>query len=548
MGIRSRDEHGATAVLFALLALVLLGVSALAVDVGQVYAKRAALQSNVDLAVMAAAAELDSDGACNPEVVAAAIDYLQKDTNEVPDQVTLDLGGSPGDGDGFIRCNDWKVELWAPTAHVDYGLARAVMNEDTADEGIDVPAYAAAQIKSPSQTDTLPMYAVSGCDNGAQTLTDPPPGPAPTSTAPPTTPVGDADIKNPLTVTPNDVDSGTAAPYPVTVTGEVKSLGGYTAQAVFYNATGLTYPATGSATVPTGGGYKAFSIAVPTVPAEVLASNGIWWVRVKFTSGATTKWSKYQDSGAFTVGNLLFCDGMVSGNFGTLRLARNDAVSAKWIEMNIINGVQPQLVTNASSAVPCSPVDSDHAVVSPTDCISTDPGFPNEAATDGFVNGSSGEPGRLKTPTMDGCDRNGGSDMTAASPNLNDDILTCFILGGHSVGDVVAGVDNILSADIFDSPRFFYIPIIPVEAANGASGAYPIIGFRPGFITEESMAATATARGAITGHNGITFHSGHIETIKVVLFPESALPDTAPPRGGEIDYTGSGTKVLTLVE
>lgn len=547
---RTRDESGAVAVVSALLALVLLGVSALAIDVGHVYAKRSALQSNVDLAVLAAAAELDSGGACNAEVTATAIEYLEKDTNEVPDQVTLDLGGSAGDGDGFIRCNDWRVELWAPTAHVDYGLARAVMDEETADEGVDVPAYAAAQIKSPSQANTLPMYAVSGCDSGAQVLTDPPPGPAPVSAAPAATPVGDADLQQALAVTPNDVDSGVTTPYPVVVTGEVKDVKGWTAQAVFYNANGTSYAAAGTATVPdtTGGGYKSFSISVPTVPAEVLAANGVWWVRVQFTSPTgVVQWTRYQDSAPFTVGDLLFCDGMVSGNFGTLRLARDDVPNGAWVEMNIIKGVMPQLAINASSAVPCSPVDSDLAPVSPTDCVSTDPGFPNEAATDGLVNGSGSTPGRLDADTTPGCDRNGGDDRTSDSPNLNDDLLSCYIVGGHSVGDVVAGVDNILSADIFDSPRFFFIPVIPVEAAHGASGAYPIISFRPGFITNESMAATATARGAISGHNGLTFHSGHIEQIHVVLFPESALPDTAPPIGGEIDYTGSGTKVLVLV-
>lgn len=546
MKARRRDERGATAVLFAVLAIVLLAVGAFSVDIGQVYAKRSALQSNVDFAVMAAAAELDSDGACNQEVVDTAIDFLEKNTNVVPDQESLDLGGSPNDGDGFIRCADWKVELWAPTARVDYGLARAVVpnNSDGSAPGVDVPAFASAQIKSPSQTDTLPMYAVAGCDTGAQQLTDPPPGPAPSTTPPATTPVGTADLQSALTVTPPEVASGVTS-QSVVVAGRVRSLGNYTAQAEFYNAAGAHHMAVGTATVPSGGGFRAFSINA-SVPSAVLSSNGIWWVRVRFTQGSTTVWSKYLDSAAFTVGELLFCDGMVSGNFGTLRLARTDVPNGKWVETNIIKGVMPRLVVNASSAVPCSPVDSDHAVVSPTDCISTDPGFPNSAATDGFV-GTSSAPGRLAVPTTPGCDRNGGDDETP-TPALNDDLLTCFILGGHSVGDVVAGTANILSADIFNSPRFFYIPIIPVQAANGASGAYPIIGFRPGFITNESMAATFDAKGAIAGHNGITFHSNHVQQVDVVLFPESALPETAPPRGGEIDYTGSGTKVLVLVE
>lgn len=551
MASRTRDERGATAILFAALALVLLGVSALAIDVGHVYAKRSALQSNVDLAVMAAAAELENDGPCNassnPEVVATAIEYLSKDSNVVPDQVTLDLGGSAGDADGFIRCADWKVELWAPTARVEYGLARAVMDEATADEGVDVPAYAAAQIKSPSHTDTLPMYAVSGCDLGAQALTDPPPGPGPSNDPPDMVPAGTSPVRN-MVITPNEVESDLTAPQgPVSVAAQIQGTGTRNGQIVFYNPTsGDTYTAGTATALPSGGGWNDFTLTAPSVPQEVLDGNGIWWVRIRVTSGTTVDWSPDDESAAFTVGDLLFCDGAVSGNFGTLRLARNDVVPGAWVETNIIKGVQANLVTNPSSVVPCSPVDSDHTPVSPTDCVSTDPGFPNEAATDGFV-GTTSDPGRLRVPTTPGCDRNGGDDETA-TPALNDDLLTCFILGGHSVGDVVAGEANILSADIFDSPRFFYIPIIPVEAANGASGAYPIIGFRPGFITEETMAATATARGPVTGHNGIHFHSGHIEKINVVLFPESAFPTTVPPRGGEIDYTGSGTKVLVLVE
>src|SRR5687768_5990918 len=125
---RRRDEDGATTMLVAVLALVMLGAGALAVDVGHVYAKRSALQSNVDHAVMAAAAELDNDGACNQEVIDVATEYLLKPGNEVADQIAVDLAGAPGDVDGFIQCNDWKVQLWAPKSHVEYGLAKAVLD------------------------------------------------------------------------------------------------------------------------------------------------------------------------------------------------------------------------------------------------------------------------------------------------------------------------------------------------------------------------------------------------------------------------------------
>ncbi|WP_211754504.1 pilus assembly protein TadG-related protein [Nocardioides gansuensis] len=541
----ARDERGATAVLVAALAMALFGAGALAIDVGQVYAKRASLQSTVDMAVMAAAAELNTSGACNVEVVNKAEEFLTKATNKTPDQYpTPNLGGGPGDTDGFIQCVNWHVKLWAPRSHHDFGFAKAVSNV----EELEVPAFAEAAVKSPSRSSSLPMYAVSGCDTGHRTISDPPPGP-PASHSPPTlAPAGTAEVKG-ITISPPDAPTGSVAPYPATVSFQVKSMPtGATGQVTFTHPdTGAIHEAGTATALPTGPGWSSTTISISTVPADVLNTSAIWWVRIKVVTSAGTDYSPTDEAEPFVVGDLMFCDGVVSGNFGTLKVARTNGTPATWLQDNIIHGFEPLLVENASSAVPCSPADSEHAPVSPTDCISTDPGFPNEAATDGLVNGSGSTPGRLDVDTTPGCDRAGGSNRTATAPALNDDVLTCYILGGHSVGDVVAGTPNILSGDIFKSPRFFQIPIIPVQASSGASGEYPIVDFRPGFITEEPDSATAAARGAVTGHNGVHFHAGHVEQLNVVLFPEAALPTTAPPVGGEIEYTGSGTKVIVLV-
>lgn len=548
MRLPNRNESGATAVLFALLAVVLMGAGALAADMGQVYAKRSALQSNVDMAVLAAAAELDNAGGCNAEVVDKAEEYLLKTTNEVADQVPVNLstGSAGNDADGSILCNDWRVTLWAPRVTVNFGLAKALSSSN---ESVEVPAQAAAQIKSPSQSSSLPMYAVAGCDVGQQTLSDPPPGPPPSHTPPTLSPDGTANIRN-LVVTPPDAGTGETENYPVSVTGEVRGVAaGTTGQITFTNPDTGDIVEAGTATpLPTGGGWNSFTIDALTVPQSVLDVTGIWWVRIKQVSGASTNYSPTSEAETFVVGDLLFCNGAVSGNFGTLRIARSDSVNANWLEMNIIRGMQPLMLPNSSPAVPCSPVDSDLTPTSPTDCVSTDPGFPNEAATDGLVNGSGSYPGKLDHDTTEGCDRTGGSSRTMTAPALNDDVLTCYIVDENdSVGDVVAGTAT-LSADIFSSPRFFQIPVLPVEASAGASGAYPIIGFRPGFITEEPLTSTRAARGSVTGHNGVHFLSGHVEQLNVTLFPEAALPETAPPVGGEIDYIGHGTKVIVLVQ
>lgn len=547
---RTRDERGAVAVLAGVLAVCLFTLSAFAIDLGQAWAKKSLLQTNVDIAVMAAAAELDNDGACNVEVIDVATEYLTKPENAVPEELAfkaVNLGGSPGDPDGFIRCNDWKVELWAPEAHVAYGPARLIAG---AGDSLEVPAFAAAQIKSPSQSHSLPMYAVSGCDYGQQTIADPPPGPPLSKSPPAMTPIGTAEVKG-LVITPSEAPDDAVEPFPVTVTGQVKGVpAGTTGQVTFTNPTTGDIIEAGTASgLPTGPGWNSFSISVGTVPQTVLDVTGIWWVRIKVVNGASTNYSPNAEAIPFTNGELMFCDGAVSGNFGTLKIARSDGTPATWIEMNIIKGLEPVMQVNGSSVVPCSPVDSDSTPSSPTDCVSTDPGFANEAATDGLVNGSGGHPGRLDHDTTPGCDRNGGSSRTQSAPKqLNDDMLSCFITGGHSVADVVAGVPEILSSDIFKSPRFFMIPVIPVEAASGASGAYPIIDFRPGFITEEASSATAGNPGSITGHNGVWFHSSHVEKLNVVLFDEAALPESAPAVGGEVDYIGHGTKVLVMVE
>ena len=539
----TRDETGATAILFALLATTLLGAGAFAADMGQVYAKRSALQSNVDMAVMAAAAELDNAGACNPQVIDKAEEYLLKATNKVADQIAVNLRDANPDN-GTISCSNWRVDLVAPRVHVDFGLAKALSPSNT---GVDVPARASAQIKSPSQSSSLPMYAVAGCDTGQQTLTDPPPGPAPTPTVPELTPGGDPpynaiadlEISSP---NPAKVAAGLIAPVPMVLKG--KDLVGTTFEVWFTNAAGQHVQATGTNSLTRNG--QNFTIDLATVPQAVLNVSGIWYVRI-FNDG---KWSDEADAQSFVVGDLLFCDGAVSGNFGTLKVARNDSSSGDWLEMNIIRGFQPLMAINPSNAVPCSPEDSTHTPQSPSDCIGTDPGFPNEAATDGLVYGSGTYRGKLHQDTTPGCSRYGTDAETTAAPsggpNLNDDVLSCYIVGSHTVGDVIAGSPAILSGDIFSSPRFFQIPVIPAEAANGSSGSYPIIAFRPGFITTEPASATFPP-GPLDTYNGLTFHSGHVEQLRVVLFPESALPETAPPVGGEIEYTGHGTKVLVLV-
>ncbi len=546
MNRKARDERGATAILVGLLAVVLFIGGAIAMDMGQIYAKRSALQSNVDMAVLAAAAEIDGSSSCTPEAVAAAEDYLTRDGNSVDGQYTVDLGGAEGDQDGFIKCTGWRVELWAPDAHAEFGMGKVA-----GIDGVDVPAFAAAEVKSPSSHYTLPMYAVSGCDYGSQQISDPPPG-------------GGSDVPEDLepdSASHNQVDFTITSPSPaevpagtLTQTMTLTAGNSNNSNKNFSNVTEVGFTRT------TGEHVTVTTFATATngtltfdVPAAVLASSGVWWVRV-LKSG---NWSDGSTGiQAFTVGDLLFCNGSISGNVGTIKVARDDSTPGNWLSMNIIRGTEPTLETYPGTTCDdgVSPaVTSEHDPHDGTNCLGTDPGFPNSEATDGFIQGSGGEDGRLDAPTTGNCSRSGDSSQTAGTPGpksvpLNDDLLSCFIIDDSMISDVVAGAPEVLSADIFKSPRFFLIPVIPVEATNGSSNFYPIIDFRPGFITNQSVSATNASPGSVDTYNGVTFQSGHVESLRVILFDEAALPEFAPAEGGEGEYTGSGTKVIVLVE
>ena len=67
---RLSDERGATAVVFALLLVPVLGFAAIAVDVGSLYAERARLQVAADAAAIAVAQDC-SRGSCGDMLATA---------------------------------------------------------------------------------------------------------------------------------------------------------------------------------------------------------------------------------------------------------------------------------------------------------------------------------------------------------------------------------------------------------------------------------------------------------------------------------------------
>lgn len=555
--MRRRDsERGATAVLMAALAVVLFGMGAVATDMGQAYAQRRDLQTNVDAAVMAAVAQLDGSlpdkgyGASRT----VAEQYLMK--NEVFNQVAMDLSCVANDENGCLELpadgNDWKLRLYAPRVEVDLGMA----NIFSSPPDIKVPAMAAAEVKSPGGSSTLPMYAVDGgCDYGNQTIADAPSGHTDPYTVPPLVPSTGTFNNAAFTVSPEEVDAELTPNVPITLTGT--NLAGIT-EVGFTNSAGDHF------TVDNDGDGNDFtvnaagtSVVVDSIPAEVLLVQDYWFVRV--LKGGL--WSDTAAAQMLIVGERLYCSGSVSGNYGALRMPRTDSPSGKWLALNVIKGVEPALELHPSPPAdnnckgdPLPTVESDSGPVDGTNCLATEPGFPGNELTDGLITGAMGYPGRLDQDTTPGCGRSGSARTVAtpSGPSINDDLLTCFMTSPSvPISRLVAGTaDNVLSADIMQSPRFFWMPVVPVEPEAGHSKSYPIVERRPGFVTDQPLTATKNSPSiaSMSSWAGINFNSNKVESLRVILFDEDALPDTAVPTGDEIAYTGSGTKILTLVE
>lgn len=545
---RRRDESGTVAVMVAVMCMVILGMSAVAIDVGQVYAKRASLQSAVDQAVLAAAAELDGTTTCTPGAIDAAKSYIISNwTDQGGDPKAIgdiDLGGTATDGNGFMNCNRWRVDLWAPTARVNLGLAKAVTDETE----IQVPAHAAAEIRSP-RLGTLPFYATPSCSNGLQVLSTDSSG---HSTPPviPLTPFSSPTNTSDLTaLSVGNTPTGTAVPSLV-ITGT--NFTGVT-------AVGFTTGSGDHFQVDVGSGAtinSATKITVAPVPSGVTDLPDIWYVRVlKGGLWSTNDGNSTTGVEKFTVGDeKLYCMDSVSGNFGSLAIERTPAISNPntLISLNVALGVDHELSTmpGAPSAPNlCNGVSG--AIKAPIDgqnCLETDTGLPANSLEEGMITGINGYPGRLKKPATSPCTR---SNVTVSGHSLNDDVLSCFFTNSTiRVGDVTNASytgEPVISPAIFDSPRFVWVPLItsPPSGKKDVS----IQGFKPGFITDQPASGTKGAPGAtVTTPNGLTLSGTKVREMKIWFINANALPASTTPSGTEVAYRGSGAKVIVLVD
>jgi len=591
---RTRDERGAYAILFAVLAVFLMTIAAFAVDIGNAVARKSDVQGQADFAALAAAPQLT--GQTSGTIPTTVLDAVRLSMNEnqpvnrngacvSTTQSCINGNTQLTDGNlsnGEVRWANGGLEVITQDEKVDYGFARVMGLQDTRVQG-----RATVAVFSP--LGALPVYAVNPCDFGRQTITDPANGQT-TPIAPPTL-ASDGETNTTTLV------SATPAQMALNETGVSVALVGKdwtrSAKIGFFPSSGaapvevasfidennVTHPLSPMVNYDTNGNSHTVRF---NVPAAVASSEQVWYIRVwdrDTDTSSTGKWSGKSNAVPFRVGEpVLECDaGSSDGNFGTLKFPRTDVASSNdQIAKNMATNIQaPMTLTKHSqwtSAGTCT--NGVNAAVTSalpnpglnpgTNCVDTDTGLPALAATSGMITGEgiSPTPGRLTTkPTATGCGPGGSSSNATAriqttNYSINNDVLTCFLTGGASLATITSPTyagDVVLDESIYDSPRFFFVPVLHVQPANGGSDKYSIVDFRPAFLTDEEVAAssvkgsnTATPASGNSPGNGITIEQNQIKQMKVVFFNAKALPGRT---GGSVTaYFGVGPRIVRMID
>ncbi len=318
---------------------------------------------------------------------------------------------------------------------------------------------------------------------------------------------------------------------------------------------------------PAPGGFtiSGNTIHLDDLPDQTRGVTGVqqfWYIRVKIGGQWSTVYAPGTTLNApqLTIGDppLICGQGSSSGNFGTLLLSNHVGGGAdKMGAANVALGLDSTLAIYPTAGAPANGLCSSAQPASVfwptagTNCVDTDTGMSANVATGGFLGIGSSSPGTglLAKAFTTKCGPGGTAATTVIKGvTVNNDPLTCFLLNTTTH---ISDIDNdsyvgppLLSSQIYDSPRFGYVPVLPVQPANGGSNKYQIIDFRPCFITDQPPSSVkgdtnGTTTGIITDNNGV-------QAVTVIFLNGNALPNP-PVKNGVINFTGSGIKIPILV-
>lgn len=596
--IGARDDNGVVAVIYALCAVLIFSVGALAVDLGSMYQRRAETQSQADLSALSAANQLGSSTdptTSHSNAVKSVAQYLIANgklgqlglpaASSYMQLVPLLTDGDFANGEVTFP-SQYEMTVTTPRAKVNFAMAGAFGVSSSS-----VTSSATVGVGTPGANAVMPFFVVAnGCDWGSQSLTDPANGHSQSVVPTLPAPLSNPNVTSNATLTdltPYQFDVGATGANAVIATINGTHLSSVVKVGFFFQSG--TQPAVGSP--PTAGPVPTPNVVeqaivsntnnnfisnVP-VPSSVTGAAGVWWVRT-YTGSGNVGWSPLSQSLPIRVGDgpILCGNNGNQGNFGSLKLPRSDP-PASWLPLNIANGLQAPLslsVQTVSSEIPmCTPGDngvvytqtsgSNVTRVADTNCVDTDTGLTSTVTTQGMVTGT---PSRMTsaatTTSMAGkqCAPNKSTGQrNLLGRSINNDVLSCFMDSAHADTQLQAIASPsyngpaVLDPAIYSSPRFCYVPVLSVQPSLGGSNHYSITGMRPCFITGEandssynlqkfmdcplSQGQSATCPNP---DNGLTAPNQKVTTLRIFLFNKNALPaqggNAAP--GVILDPTG----------
>lgn len=570
---RRRDEAGTVAVIVALGSVALFGFAALAVDLGNALARKGDSQAQADLSALAGGAHLPATKSATDPAVLAVRDYLNRNQPQddsgrscLASSTCVSAGdlvdGVRSNGEVYLTRQGERLEVVTPDARVNFGLAASLGFTSTA-----VSGSATVELGSPGAP--LPFFLPRGCLNGSLYLkANTPGGPNPSLSYDPA--AGNGQVPRVDAVDPNIFPGGVSSTIRVTGTSRAHNFETIMAADFFFEASGDRVPTSTSASLPvtvvSHSSLQDGEVTL-TLPPRVYNTPGRWQVRLRNSAG----WSRtYQ---TILVGDPAppptGCGVSSTGDFGFIASPRRGVPQASVANRrNIAEGLDHDLRVfpaplppvrrdscngNGGVPPPGAVLDTDPFRDDAT-CVNIQTGMQTDVMTDGLIRGGSGYQGLLEGDTLEGCDRHGGSDeKVRLGRTTNDDVLSCFLPPGLSVGDVTAQslsdtARHSLDPRIFDSPRFAVVPVIDYDF-NPPNGFYPIVGFRPVFITDEPVTSRRGSSYA-TSTNGIELDtSGNtVRAIKVIPLNPEALPQEATSYGGLMfSWRGSGPRLVRLV-
>jgi hypothetical protein len=563
----------------AVLATTLFGCAALAVDMGNAWSRKRAVQKQVDVAALAAGWMLPMTTTNKSAIADKVARFLNDENNQAVGQLDV-TGANLTDGndtngevsfqnDDGSACTDHctQMRVLAPRAHVEFGLASAIgMNS------VDVQRDAVVRVESelPPHQKSIPFWLPTGCGYGptqADTTqggtTQPTATPTPTATATPTTETR---------FQPAASDIGTHSLSGAAVTDVVyygnRWIDGYSVDGLGGGVKKVTlraYPPTGTAYVDfaaqtinnsSNGTLPSFNVS----SADITKVPGDWWIYalaeknnsftystnhlvIRVTGGPTDTASP--TATATPSGVPVGCIGQDRGNFGQLdsprfeggskqtRFARNLAlgIDHTLVPYTFADGVHEQKQCDDPGS-PLPGAQLDDIARNGNNCIVGDTGNDGPKTYDGLLAGlGDGTPGRLDAAANGHTTCANRSDVSMAGHMINNDVLSCFLRNGATLATITqtTGVTTaMLDPKVKDSPRFVWLPV--VYASDRAQKSFqPIRQFVPGFITDETQTTAATSA------NGLDIDGNSVKVLHVLTYNGDALPPDDDSRTTDYD-------------